>query len=363
MRHSFGKILTIWFHKNKRDLPWRHSRDPYNIWLSEIILQQTRVNQGMEYYLKFITEFQDVHVLASASKEKVYRFWQGLGYYNRADNLVKTAKIISKEYNGRFPSTVEKLKTLPGIGDYTASAIASIVFDEKTPVVDGNVYRFLSRLYGIQTPIQTGRAHKEFKSLARELMADESPSEFNQALMEFGALQCVPKNPNCSECVFNTQCFAFSKGRVAEFPVKKNKVTVRNRYFYYFVIQQKEKNKEHFVLHKRNDDDIWKNLYDFPSITLNKQLNDPLDALALAEKEGGFIPENSTVGSPSAIYEHRLTHLKIQAVFIPIISHQVLNNDHKKSLSLVSRSEINNYPVPQLIVRYFHDRGINYLKR
>ncbi|MBN2637604.1 MAG: A/G-specific adenine glycosylase [Bacteroidales bacterium] len=363
MSNSFGRALTDWFQKNKRDLPWRHSRNPYNIWLSEIILQQTRVNQGLDYYLKFVREFPDVHSLALASKEKVYRLWQGLGYYNRADNLMKAAKIILENYNSRFPSTFEELKTLPGIGDYTAAAIASIAFNEKTPVVDGNVYRFLSRLYGIETPIQTGKAHKEFKSLAHELMADENPADFNQALMEFGALQCVPKSPNCSECIFNTQCFAFSKGKVSELPVKKNKVIVRNRYFYYFVIRQKDKNNEFYILRKRGDNDIWKNLYDFPSITLDKQLNDPLEALTLAKKEGWFTPENSTVGTPSTIYEHRLTHLKIEAVFIPVFSEKPLTPKEKNSLSLVSRSEINNYPVPQLIVRYFHDREINYLKR
>ncbi|MBN2614295.1 MAG: A/G-specific adenine glycosylase [Bacteroidales bacterium] len=360
MYDPFGDVLTAWFQNNKRDLPWRHTRDPYKIWLSEIILQQTRVNQGLDYYLKFISEFPEVQTLADASKEKVYRLWQGLGYYNRADNLMKAAKVVTENFDGKFPTNFETLKTLPGIGDYTAAAIASIAFDQKTPVVDGNVYRFLSRMYGIKTPIHSGKAKKEFWSLAEELMGNQPPAQFNQALMEFGALQCVPQNPDCKNCIFNAQCFAYSKGIVADFPVKKNKTTVRERFFYYFVIRQQTGNSEFFVLRKRGEKDIWKNLYDFPSVTLDKPLNDALDALPLAEKEGWFTPKDCEIRSPSTVYEHRLTHLKIQAVFIPVFSRKALSADGKNSLYLVARSEINNYPVPQLIVRYFHDRDINY---
>lgn len=360
MHDPFGDILTAWFQEHKRDLPWRQTRDPYKIWLSEIILQQTRVNQGIDYYLKFISAFPEVQSLAAASKEKVYRLWQGLGYYNRADNLMKAAKIITEERNGVFPGDFESLKTLPGIGDYTAAAIASIAFDQKTPVVDGNVYRFLSRLYGIQTPIHSGKAKKEFWALAAELMEDHPPALFNQALMEFGALHCVPRNPDCGNCIFNAQCFAHAKGTVSNFPVKNNKTVVRDRYFYYFVIRQETHNEEFFLLRQRGDNDIWKNLYDFPSVTRDQKLDDPMDALPLAEKEGWFTTENSEIGSPSAVYEHRLTHLKIQAVFIPVFSRKALPVAGKNSLYLVSRSEIKNYSVPQLLVRYFRDRDITY---
>jgi A/G-specific adenine glycosylase len=357
MSRGFGQVLTDWFAANKRDLPWRHTRDPYKIWLSEIILQQTRVNQGLAYYLRFIEHFPEVKDLAAASREKIYRLWQGLGYYNRADNLMKAAKVVVQDFGEQFPTDYETLKTLPGIGDYTAAAIASFAFDEKTPVVDGNVYRFLSRLYGISTPIHTGKAKKEFTALAASLMNGQPPADFNQALMEFGALHCVPNNPDCQQCVFNTTCTAFSQGKVMDYPVKKPKTAVRDRYIYYFVIQEKE--TERLILNKRSSRDIWRNLYDFPSVTRDNALHDPLDALPLAEKEGWFTAAHSRVGSPSPVYIHKLTHLTIHAIFIPVISNEPLSPEGK-FLSLVSLSEIVNYPVPQLIVRYFRDQGIRY---
>ena len=357
MSRGFGQVLTDWYSEHQRDLPWRHTQDPYKIWLSEIILQQTRVNQGLAYYLRFIEHFPEVKALAEASREKIYRLWQGLGYYNRADNLMKAARVIVRDFDGRFPTDFETLKTLPGIGDYTAAAIASFAFGEKTPVVDGNVYRFLSRLHGITTPIHTGKAKKEFFSLAAALMEDQPPAEFNQALMEFGALHCVRKNPDCQACVFNTRCVAFSQRKVMDFPVKKPKITVRNRYLYYFVIRDKE--TERLLLNRRNSRDIWRNLYDFPSITRDIPLNDPLDALPLAEKEGWFQTATVSIGSPSPVYIHKLTHLTVYAIFIPINSKESLSPEGK-SLSLVSLSDIVDYPVPQLIVRYFRDQGISY---
>ncbi len=208
---DFSNILINWYLHNKRSLPWRETRNPYYIWLSEIILQQTQITQGLPYYLAFVKKFPTVFDLAKANETAVLNLWQGLGYYSRARNLHVTAKHVSNELNGMFPDNYDDLLKLRGIGDYTASAIASICFDQPTPVVDGNVYRFLSRYFGIKTPINASKANKEFKSLAQQLIDKKNPSEFNQAIMEFGARQCKPQNPDCTKCPFNESCVALQK--------------------------------------------------------------------------------------------------------------------------------------------------------
>src|SRR5690349_7153792 len=225
----FSEKVVKWYEKNKRDLPWRETRDPYKIWLSEIILQQTRVSQGMPYYLRFIEKFPTVAALASASEQEVLRLWQGLGYYTRARNLHKCAKKVATDYKSVFPYSFDELKKLPGIGDYTAAAIASIAYQEPVAVVDGNVFRVLSRVFGIETEINSPKGKKDFTQLANELISKKHPEKHNQAMMEFGALYCTPKNPSCTDCVFSSQCFAFKKNLQLVLPVKTKNKAARKR--------------------------------------------------------------------------------------------------------------------------------------
>jgi A/G-specific adenine glycosylase len=263
----FHKTLIKWYLQNKRDLPWRKTTNPYPIWLSEIMLQQTRVAQGMPYFLSFTTAFPTVFDLADASEEQVLKLWQGLGYYSRARNLHKTAQIVAHEMGGIFPDNYKDLLKLKGIGEYTAAAIASFSYNECVPVVDGNVFRVLSRYFDLETDIAQASAKKEFAALALELMPKDDPALFNQAIMEFGALQCVPKNPNCSECVFNSSCAALQKKKVNQLPVKSKKTKVRNRYFNYIVAVD---DLENTIIQKRTAKGIWHNLYEFPLIETDK---------------------------------------------------------------------------------------------
>ena len=219
---KWSETLLNWYYENKRELPWRKTDDPYHIWLSEIILQQTRVDQGLSYYKKFIQNYPTVFDLAAAKEDEVLKLWQGLGYYSRARNLHASAQWVVDKNKGVFPQTFKQLLLLKGVGDYTASAISSICFDEPQAVVDGNVYRFLSRCFGISTPVDSSTAHKEFKTVATRLMEGFSPGDFNQAVMEFGAVQCTPKKAHCSVCPFSSECRAFQEERVYEFPIKKN---------------------------------------------------------------------------------------------------------------------------------------------
>jgi A/G-specific adenine glycosylase len=260
---NFSNVLIRWYLENKRDLPWRKTDNPYLIWLSEIMLQQTRVAQGMPYFLSFVTNFPTVYDLAKANEEQVLKLWQGLGYYSRARNLHKTAQFVAAELSGKFPDNYNDLLKLKGIGEYTAAAIASFSYNEAVPVVDGNVFRVLSRYFDVETDIAVASAKKEFTALAFELMPKDNPAMFNQAIMEFGALQCVPKSPNCTICIFNTSCAALQKKKVDQLPVKSKKIKVRNRFFNYLVVSDE---KENTVIQKRTAKGIWHNLYEFPLI-------------------------------------------------------------------------------------------------
>ncbi|MEZ7505108.1 A/G-specific adenine glycosylase [Flavobacterium sp. Arc2] len=264
---KFSNLLIKWYLQNKRDLPWRSTTNPYPIWLSEIMLQQTRVAQGTPYFSAFTAAFPTVFDLAAASEEQVLKLWQGLGYYSRARNLHKTAQYVASELSGVFPPTYNELLKLKGVGEYTAAAIASFSYNEVVPVVDGNVFRVLSRYFDVETDIALASAKKEFAALAFELMPKDNPATFNQAIMEFGALQCVPKSPNCSICVFNDSCAALQKNKVDQLPVKSKKVKVRNRYFNYLVV---EDDNENTVIQKRTAKGIWHNLYEFPVIETDK---------------------------------------------------------------------------------------------
>jgi len=282
-KRHFSSFLLDWYQENKRELPWRKTKDPYKIWLSEVLLQQTRVKQGLPYYLNFVKKFPTVKKLAQSSEKIVLRLWQGLGYYSRARNLHRCAKIISEDFNGRFPQTVDELKELPGIGDYTAAAIASLAFHQPTAVVDGNVFRVLARLFGVEHNISSPAGKKYFFELANSLIPYDQPGEFNQAMMEFGAVHCTPRNPKCGECVFFRQCIASQTESQRLFPVKTKSKQRKQRYFNYFVIRSGKKT----WMQPRQEKDIWQSLYEFYLIESNSPAGDAR-AIQLFRKKTGL---------------------------------------------------------------------------
>ena len=255
---NFAATLLQWFKNNGRSLPWRETKDAYAIWLSEVILQQTRIVQGMSYWERFMAQWPTVNDLAAATENEVLKAWQGLGYYSRARNLHTAARQVVEL--GRFPQTFKELKTLKGVGDYTAAAIASIAFGEPVAVVDGNVYRVLSRYYGIDTPIDSTEGKKEFQALAQSLLPINEPADYNEAIMDFGATQCTPNSPHCSACPLCETCVAFREQRINELPVKSKKVKQRERHFTYLYIEYEGK----IAIHQRGAGDIWQGLWEFP---------------------------------------------------------------------------------------------------
>lgn len=346
----FSKKVVRWYEKNRRDLPWRETKDPYRIWLSEIILQQTRVNQGLPYYLKFAEAFPTVFDLAAAPGQKVLRLWQGLGYYTRARNLHKCAKEVVARFNGKFPKTFDELKTLPGIGDYTAAAIASISFGQSVAVVDGNVFRVLARIFGIETPINTPEGRRVFTRLANELVPKQNPDVHNQAMMEFGARFCTPRNPLCESCIFQAGCFAYKNSLQHVLPVKLQLKKARKRYFYYFAIQKGES----FLMKKREDKDIWHGLYDFVLVETKR----PVDPERLfSENESLKKFRKGKLSEISGMYKHILSHQWIYSRFIQItLSRDVaLNGSGLKFYSLRRVAEL---PKPVLISKFLSDYGI-----
>jgi A/G-specific adenine glycosylase len=344
---AFGKQLISWYGKNKRSLPWRDTDDPYLIWLSEVILQQTRVDQGMSYYLRFSEQFPDVHSLAAAPLEQVLKLWQGLGYYSRARNLHATAQIISSELKGFFPKTKSEMMKLKGIGDYTASAIASFCFGESVPVIDGNVIRVLSRLHAIEHPVDSPQGKSELRKVAEKLLDQHDPGTYNQAIMEFGALQCTPVNPNCERCPFMGSCRAFAMDAVSAFPVKKKKASVKEMPIQYFILY----NKTGLYLRKRGNDSIWKGLYDFPSL---EKSGSPDEVLRVFQDLHGF---PSVLGLKHVTDErrHLLTHRRISARFFELEFSKQLKN-LPSNWSFVSFHELKAYPVPRLIEKYLAER-------
>jgi A/G-specific adenine glycosylase len=347
---SFANILITWYLKHKRTLPWRNESNPYYIWLSEIILQQTRVDQGLPYYLKFVERFPSIFDLAVASEEEILKLWQGLGYYSRARNLHFTAKQIAFEFDGTFPPSYSELKKLKGIGDYTASAIASICFDEAAAVVDGNVYRVLSRVFGIDTPINSSAGAKTFKSLAQQLIDVERPGTFNQALMEFGARHCVPQNPDCNRCVFSGQCEAVRTGTVSDLPAKLKKQQIRKRYFNYIVLISDE--QEATLLQQRKGKGIWQNLYEFPLIETTSVIN---EAAFCELTEYKALSENASIAALSLYNEdpvvHKLSHQHLYTTF------WIASTEDPK-VTVVPFSEVQNYPVPVLIENFISEFSV-----
>lgn len=341
--------LISWYRKHKRDLPWRNMQNAYHIWLSEIILQQTRVAQGTAYYYKFIDHYPTIKDLAEASEENILKDWQGLGYYSRARNLHAAAKTIMHEHHGQFPETYKAIRALKGIGDYTAAAIASFAFDLPHAVLDGNVFRFLSRYFGIEIPIDSSQGKKTFQNIAQELLDTEKPAEFNQAIMEFGALQCTPKKVDCTNCPFQVKCYAFNNQSVDQFPVKKNKTKQRNRYFQYFIIESDQK----LLVKKRNSKGIWQNLFDFPLIEVDTT-RDLKTTLKSEDFKNLIKGKDFTIEASSKEYKHILSHQIIYAHFHHLKVPNFAGLDLSTYTAIDNRNLI-EYPIPKLIENYLKE--------
>ena len=351
MIHNYftSKIIT-WYNFNKRDLPWRNTKNPYFIWISEIILQQTRIAQGLPYYEKFIKTFPTIEALAIASEQNVLSVWQGLGYYSRARNMHKCAHTIINSFNGEFPNTYDQLLSLPGIGPYTAAAIASMAFNKPTPVVDGNVYRVLARVFGIKNNIADAKSFKLFYDLSKELIDEKQPGSFNQAVMELGATICVPQNPLCDHCQLEEICVARAHNKQKEFPVKIKKNRNRNRYFTYLVIELEGK----LAMIKRNGKDIWNGLYEFYLIeNTGPKLPDQLeDALFKNLMESGGL-----VNKEKNMTKHILSHQTIYSTFLHIKTNSKANWSNllaENQLVLYSQIEIDSLPKSVLISKYLN---------
>ena len=342
---NFSNELINWYRINKRDLPWRHTQDPYFIWLSEIILQQTRVEQGMPYYLKFSETYSNINEFASAKEDEILRLWQGLGYYSRGRNMLKTAQKIATDYNGIFPSSYNELIKLTGIGEYTAAAISSFSANEARAVVDGNVYRLLARHFGVDTPINTGKGKKEFQEIADSLLDKKNSAEYNQAIIEFGALQCKPKNPLCNTCPLISTCFAYKNHMIAALPVKLKKLKIKERHFYYFVILKDDK----ILIKRRDNSDIWAGLYDFPLIETEKSLS-PEELFNEADFLK-WVPKDAVIQKISTPIKHILTHQRIFGTFIEL---NALKEDIiiEKGWFWLKINELEHYGQPKLIFAF-----------
>lgn len=353
MKSFFTQKLMRWNEKsNRRAMPWKGEKDPYKIWLSEIILQQTRVEQGRDYYLRFITRFPTVAQLASAPEAKIFKLWEGLGYYSRCRNLIAAAKIIREQYNGQFPRSYEAILALPGIGPYTASAIASFAFNLPYAVVDGNVQRVLARTGGITMPVDSTRGKSVISQLALDLLDKTEPGIYNQAIMDFGASVCKPQAPLCGECIMQKDCRAFQLDLVEKLPVKEKKITRKKRWFYYFVISCKNR----VYIRKRTARDIWQNLHEFLLVEKTHRLSQkelllqpPLQSLPEAN-----MAENIQV---SKLYTQHLTHQTICGQFVELQLQKApsLGKDFKAVL----RRDLDNYAFPKFMITYLQEKTVN----
>ncbi|HAP58621.1 MAG TPA: A/G-specific adenine glycosylase [Cytophagales bacterium] len=348
----FRERLLGWYQEHQRDLPWRHTRDPYPIWLSEIILQQTRVAQGLPYWEKFMQAFPTLPDLASAEEQQVLRLWQGLGYYSRARNLHACAKQVMEEYNGQFPRTYDELLKLKGVGKYTAAAIAYFAFGEAVPVVDGNVYRLFSRVFGIETDIASSKAFNEFFNLGLELIDTQRAGAFNQASMEFGATYCKPQNPPCLTCTFASGCHALATGQQAKLPVKIKKTKVKDRYFHYLVFVHADQ----VLVRTRPVGDIWTGLHDFHLVETTK----PATPDEWPTDLGKLLMGHSLKGG-DVEYKHLLSHRRLHARFYEV---NVPEKDAFEGLATqlemqaVTWGNLENLAKPVLILRFLNDREI-----
>ncbi len=354
LKKTFPRLLLKWDQEqNCRQMPWKGEKDPYRIWLSEIILQQTRVEQGMSYFEKFVKAFPTIHHLANAPEEKVFKLWEGLGYYSRCRNLIATAKLISGELKGQFPETYEAIKSLKGIGPYTAAAISSFAFNLPYAVVDGNVFRVLARVFGINKPIDTTAGKKLFTSLAQELLDKEYPGLYNQAIMDFGAVICKPASPLCGECVLRKNCVAFANGNVVRLPVKEKKISIRKRWFYYLVLQYKNE----IAVRQRKEKDIWQDLFEFPMFESGSEVNKDKIAIA-AEKHDILQKDNYRIVDISPLLKQQLSHQLIAGQFITVRLAKKPSHQH---WIWVRKAQLNQLAFPRFINQYLQmdaPRGI-----
>ncbi|MEG0518790.1 MAG: A/G-specific adenine glycosylase [Bacteroidales bacterium] len=347
MNIAIKTVLLNWYADNKRDLPWRRTKDPYSIWVSEIILQQTRVVYGMEYFRRFMECFPTVTALARAREDEVMRIWQGLGYYRRAAYMHLAAKVIAEHYNGIFPNTYARVGALPGVGSYTAAAICSIAYNLPYAVVDGNVYRILARLFAIELPIDSIAGKRYFAELADSLLDKENAGDYNQAIMDFGAMQCVPQSPQCRVCPFAGRCAAFLHNKVDVYPVKKKKTEVKNRYFNYLRISCGSK----ILLRKRTERDIWQNLYEFPMIESPHQMD--YDALATTAEFCRLTKGATRIELKKKVpmAKHQLSHQTIYAVFYEL---ETDNLPQPQGTIAVEECNLQDYAKSRLIENYLN---------
>ena len=351
---DFSSRLIHWYELNGRSLPWRDTRDPYHIWISEVILQQTRMDQGVAYYLRFLESFPDVFQLASATQEQVLRRWQGLGYYSRARNLHQAAMEVVDHYGGSLPATSTELIRLKGIGPYTAAAIASMAFGEAIAAVDGNVYRVLSRIFAVEESIDTSRGKNLIRELAMNLIPDDRPGVFNQALMDFGSMVCRPAVPLCHSCIFQHECLARQRGSVRMYPVRSRKMPARERYFNYFLFRGSDhEGLPVFFVQQRTGNDIWKNMYEFPLLESKH---------AMSEKEVlnhpwwgtlGMDPAELVVAGPTVQLKHQLTHQTIHASFYQMEINRNLTVFLRKYFQATRPDLFEDLPKPRLVERLY----------
>ena len=340
---NFNYLILSYFDKNKRDLPWRDTNDPFRIWLSEIILQQTRVDQGMKFYNNFIQEFDTIFDLAKANEQKVLKLWQGLGYYSRARNLHFTAQYIATELNGVFPSSFIELKKLKGVGDYTAAAVASIVYKEAVPAVDGNMFRVFARYFNIEDDISSPKTKKIFWDLGLDIIDQKRPGDFNQAVMDLGATICTPKLPKCDICPLNDSCEALRLNKVLELPIKLKKTKVSNRFLHFIIIENEDK----IALSKRIGNDVWKNLYTFPKIETETDLLDKGWVL-----EEGLENKLSFISEEKHILSHQNLFIKYWKLNVSLkeINHFIQDVDFE----MIALNDLDQYPLPKPIEKFIN---------
>lgn len=350
----FQENLHQWASENLRPMPWKNEKNPYLIWLSEIILQQTRVEQGLPYFEKFKTKYPTVKDLADAPEDEVMKMWEGLGYYSRARNLHFTAKTISNELGGVFPSNFDSIKKLKGVGDYTASAIASFAYDLPYAVLDGNVYRVFSRILGIKTPIDSSQGKKEFTKVTAEFLDKKHPAKYNQAIMDFGATQCLPAKPDCETCPFRENCFAFENNEISNLPVKVKKIKKRTRYFNFLIFEQ----GENTWIQRREEKDIWQKLYQFPLIETDIQIDDFSDFQKKEEWKDFFKKNDFNLVSKSNPYRHILTHQNIIGTFWKIEIRSTTKPKFKPSYITIAKSNLSKHAFPRIIDLYLNDKTL-----
>lgn len=344
---SFSKEIVRWYRNNKRDLPWRNTKNPYVIWLSEVILQQTRVEQGLPYFERFLEHYPSVIQFANAPEDEILMHWQGLGYYSRARNMHKAAKMIVSERNGVFPSSYNDLIRLPGVGEYTAAAISSFSSGEARSVVDGNVFRVLARYFGIKTPINSSAGKKLFQTIAEEILDVDDPGTHNQAMMEFGALLCRPKSPDCTFCPIALSCEALKDNLVGTLPVKTKNKPSKNRFFNYFVVQEEEENG--IYLEKRSRGDIWESLYQLPLIETTELI--PIGQLSRHPSLINWFGSRVKTVPLSGVIKHVLSHQNLHTQFFEIRD-AVVSSEKKQAWNYVMLKDLNSLAKPKLIYAF-----------